>query len=705
MPGPENRIARDNDVTTPIGCDLKSLPGLRLLRLDAPPLNAISLEMLDSLREAVGRAAEEEGVRGIVIAGSGGQFSAGADINLFGQITWPDDARRISRIFQETFRAIEDSPLPVVAAMAGRAIGGAVELAAACHARVAARDARFSSPEVNLGFNPGAGATQRLPRLVGVEAALRMMLRAETVAADEALALGLLDAVCGEAELLQTARRLVEEMTEPRRTSLRTDKIADAAANETAFRAAEASLAQAHPEIIAPRKILEVVRTGLDESFEAGLAAEQDAFAKCLATRPAQNKIHLFFATRQTAKLPELAGVEPRPVNRVAVIGMGTMGTGIVQALATAGLEVAVLDENAPALERGTGRIRDSLEKRVADGKLDPARADATLARIRTTSDWGGLGPFDLAVETVFEDATVKQAVLGKLEQIAPADAVLATNTSTITLADLAAGLGRPERLVGLHFFNPAHRMPLVEVIRREGTPPEVLATAVALARRLRKTPVVVQSREGFLVNRVFIPYLQEAFGLLEEGAEPRAIDDAMLRFGFPMGPMVLIDMAGLDILVDAQAVLARAFPWHGPLSAVALRLVDAGQLGQKSGSGVWRYEPGDRTPQPSPVTAGIVAEVRRESGRPPHPVAPEEITERLVLRMAAEAYRVLDEGLVAGAADVDVATVLGVGFPDFRGGLVRYADDLGRAEVARRLAALAERHGERFSPSAMLRG
>jgi 3-hydroxyacyl-CoA dehydrogenase len=678
--------------------------GICTLRLDLPPLNILTPELLDALGASIRRAGRDASVRGIVIAGRDDHFSAGADVNLFRHVAGPDDAIGLSRVFQEAFQAIEDSSKPVAATVAGRVQGGALELAMACHVRVAAAGSRFSMPEVTLGLIPGAGGTQRLVRLVGLEAALKMLLTGETVDADRALSLGLVDAVCPSEMLLARAADLLRATPVPVKTSQRTERARDAAASEAAFDGAEDRLRAGRPELIAPRKIVDAVRAGLEESFEAGLLAEQRAFAECLQTPAARNKIYLFFATRGAGKLPELAGAKAAPVARAAVLGAGTMGTGIAQALISGGVGVVVLDEDESAPARAAERIRQSLQRRVAPGKLSQQQADDTLAMLAVAGRWEDLAGVDLVIESVFEDVEVKRSVFGRLEESTAPGTILATNTSTLSLDVLAEGMRSPERLIGMHFFNPAHYMPLVEIIRRDVTPPDVLATVVELARGLRKTPVVVRNREGFLVNRLFVPYLQEAFTLLEEGASPRAIDAAMVAFGFSMGPLVLIDMAGLDILVRAQEVLGRAVKHHGPLSGVALGLVEHGHLGQKTGAGVFRYEPGDRTPRDSRTTAETIARVQRRAVLEPRDVSPEEITERLVLRMVAEAFWVIEEGVARCESDLDAATVLGIGFPDFRGGVLRYARDLGLDTVFERLQGLTRQCGERFAPCRLLR-
>jgi 3-hydroxyacyl-CoA dehydrogenase len=683
--------------------DYEVSDGVCLLRLNSPPLNTLTFRLLDQLRAAVRQANADADVRGIVITGGADHFSAGADVHLFQQLTSAEDATRLARVFQEAFAEIEDSAKPVVAAVAGNVVGGALELAMACHYRVAAAGARLGMPEVTLGINPAAGGTQRLPRLAGPETALRMLLTGAVVDAPHALESGLVDAVLPGGQELDGARQWLSSAP-VRKTREREDKVSDPAARNAAYAKASEIIAHVRPEVVAPQQILECVQTGLEASFAAGLRREQTAFAECMDTRGAQNKIYLFFATRQTGKLPELADVAAAAVHAAAVVGVGTMGTGIAQALLAAGVRVTLLDQDEATVQKGLQRIRSALEKRAADGKLPHQRAERMIALLSATSHWQDAAEVGLVVESVFEDPNVKRSVLKRLEAVCAPDAILATNTSTISLDELAAGLSRPDRLLGLHFFNPAQRMPLVEVIRRETTPLQTLATAVQLCRAMRKTPVLVKNREGFLVNRVFVPYLQEAFSLLEEGATAPEIDAAAVEFGFPMGPLTLIDMAGLDILVHAQRVLHHAMRYHGPLSPIAVRLVQRGHLGQKTGSGVYRYEAGSHTPLASSETADVSAEVRAESGRPPREIGREEITERLVLRMVGEAFRVLEEGLVRHESDVDVAMVLGTGFPDFRGGVVKYARDVGLDKIRKRLDQLAAECGERFLPSHLLR-
>jgi len=391
--------------------------------------------------------------------------------------------------------------------------------------------------------------------------------------------------------------------------------------------------------------------------------------------------------------------IRPAEIAKAAVVGFGAMGAGIAQALAMAGVPSVVLDENPAALDKGLARIKTSLEKRVAQGKLSRQQCQEALALLRATGRIDELRDADLVIEAVFEDLDTKRRVLAQIESVCRDAAILATNTSSINLDQLAEGLRCPGRLVGMHFFNPAQHMPLVEIIRRDATPAEHLATAMHFAERLGKRPVLVRNREGFLVNRVFIPYLKEAFRLLEEGANPTDVDSTMVDFGFPMGPLAVTDLAGLDVILNADRVISRAFPHHGPASPIMLGLVELGHLGQKTGLGVYRYQPGDNTPHPGGVAEEVVVKVQKELGRSPRHVGREEILQRLLFRMVAEAFRVMEEGVAASESDVDAATVLGVGFPACRGGVVKYSRDLGLATVVAKLTALSARCGPRYGP------
>lgn len=678
--------------------------GVCILRLNDPPLNAIGFEMLEELVAAFDRANADEDVSGIILTGSDNHFSAGADVNLFERVSCAEEAIEMSRIFQDALDSVENSQKPSVAAVAGNVMGCASELAMACHFRVAALGTKFSSPEVTLGINPGAGGTQRLPRLIGVEPALKILLTAEPIDAKAAREVGLVDAVCEGAQLIGTSLGLLQSGRTVVAASRRNDKVSNTDSNRKAFEQARRLIENVRPEIVAPQKIIQAVRTGLEESYEAGLLKEQQGFAECMVTLATRNKIYLFFAAKKTGKVPELEGTVPERLNTAAVVGTGSMGSGIAQALAASGLAVIMTDADERALDRAMNRIHKSLQKRVERGKVSHDRAGAIARRISLAESWHDIAPADIVIEAVFEDIVVKREVIGQVASVCRSDAIIASNTSTINLDDLAERLARPERLIGLHFFNPAQSMPLVEVIRRDTTDRGVIATAMKFVKDIRKTPVLVENRAGFVVNRIFIPYLKEAFRLVEDGAGPRDVDAAMVEFGFAMGPLTLIDMAGLDILASTDKQMCKAFPTREPLSQIATSLVEQGRLGQKTGCGVYSYEEGDYTPRDSRATRNVIESVQNEVGKTARDVGADEITDRLVLRMVAEAFCVLQEQIAQRQSDIDVAMVLGTGFPDFRGGVLKYAYDTGLETVTSRLNCLAERFGERFRPCELLR-
>jgi 3-hydroxyacyl-CoA dehydrogenase len=679
--------------------------GICTLRLHNPPQNVISFDLLEALGKGIERANVDSDVRAIIVTGRADHFSAGVDVNiLHDEICSSAEAVHMSHVFQDAFAKLESSSKPVVAALAGRIMGGALELAMACHFRVCTHGTKLSMPEVQLAINPGAGGTQRLPRLIGVDAALHMLLTAKPITANQALEWGLVDALCVPDELLNAAAGLATSGGCPVRSSERVDKVSNSADNTAAFAAAEKTIASGRDEIIAPKIMLNAVRVGLENSFEAGLEQEQIGFAQCIDTPAPHNKLHLFFATRKTHKIPELQALTPKQIQTAAVVGMGSMGTGIAQALAAAGVSVHMLDTKEQAAELAMGRIHQSLARQVIRGRRTEQQMQDLIGRLSVAKTWSDIAPADLIVEAVFEKMGPKRSVLTEIEAVCPRDAIIASNTSTLDLDQLAETLTDPQRLIGLHFFNPAQAMPLVEVVQAARSTPDVMATALHLVKAIAKTPVLVKNSTGFIVNRLFIPYLKEAFQLLEDGAEAGAIDAAMRKFGFSMGPLTLIDMAGLDILVLTDAPMCQAFSHHMPVSRIARDLVEQGCLGQKSGAGVYSYEKGDYTPREHDLTQDITTRVQAELGKTVRAIDPEEITDRLVLRMVSEAFRVLEEGVAQRASDIDVAMVLGTGFPDFRGGVLKYARDTGVDKIIYRLDALAASCGERFRPCKSMR-
>ena len=535
------------------------------IRLDNPPLNVLCYELLDELSAAIDRTNHDTTVTGCVLYGSDSHFTAGADVTIFRKLATDEEAIAVSKRFQDVFMKIEQSEKPIAAAVAGSVMGGALECALSAHFRVCTTTSRFSLPEVNLGILPGAGGTQRLPRTIGTARALQMILSGKPVSAQQALEYGLVDAVCTAPDLLKKAAEIITAEKTIVRASECTEHISDCDVNNTAYAEAEKILRKTQPELIARKVIIEAVRTGIEESFEAGCKKEETGFAACMATNATRNKINLFFATRSTGKVAAYADIKPSVINTAAVIGMGSMGSGIAQAFAAAGKKVIVLDTNRDNAEKGVARIADSMDRKICRGSLTREKADKLLGKLSIANDWSDLAETDLVVEAVFEDISLKQSILKNIEGATPAQTIIASNTSTIDFDTLAQPLANPERLIGLHFFNPAHSMPLVEVIRHKATDRTVIASTLKFAGDIRKTAILVNNSVGFVVNRLFIPYAIEAYKLLEEGADPFAVDAAMVAFGFPMGPLAIIDMTGIDILAFTDKQMHTAFPWHIP--------------------------------------------------------------------------------------------------------------------------------------------
>lgn len=669
------------------------------IRLHNPPLNVLSYSLLDELVASLDFAGNDPTVNGIIMYGSETHFTAGADVTIFKKLETDDEAIAVSKRFQDVFMAIERSVKPVVAAIAGSVMGGALECALSAQFRVCTTTTRLSLPEVNLGIIPGAGGTQRLPRTAGVASALNMLLSGKSVSAARALETGIVDAVCTPSELLSKAAELLSSGKDPIRASVRSDMIMDTAANEAAFFEAEKLLQKTPPELIARKTIIDAVKTGISSSFAEGCRKEQTGFAACMATNATRNKINLFFATRATGKVKAYASFKPAEIKTTAVIGMGSMGSGIAQVFAAAGKQVIVLDTDRAKAEKGIATIADSMSRKIDRGSMTREKADTLLNRITIAENWSDLSGADLVIEAIFEDVSLKQSILKNIDDVCSPETIIASNTSTINFDILSEPLTHPQRLIGLHFFNPAHSMPLVEVIKREQTAPGVVASTLHFAGKIKKTAVLVNNSVGFVVNRLFIPYAIEAYRLLEEGADPFAVDAAMVKFGFLMGPLAIIDMTGIDILAFTDTQMHTAFPWHIPLCGVAKTLISEGMLGQKSGYGVFRYEKGNRKPLPNERTAQIVKKMAAISGNPLRHFTDEEIMDRLVFRLIAEGFRVVEEGIARNEQDIDVAMVLGIGFPDFRGGVLRYAREYGLKAVVDRLTRLTFDQGERYSP------
>ncbi len=673
--------------------DLSRQGDVALVTMTNPPVNAMKHEQREGLLRAFEQLRGEAGLRAVVLAGSRRAFSGGADITEFG-------APPRSPILNELIAAIEDLPVPVVAAISGVALGGGLEVALGCHHRVAWEGARLGLPEVKLGILPGAGGTQRLPRVIGPEAAVRAITSGEPFTAARALELGLVEAVLDGAypdAAVEWARGHAVAGTP--RVRDREDRLAAARADRAAFDAASEKAIAATRGGPAVHACARSVANALDLPFEEGLRGERTMFQELVVTPESRAQRYAFFAEREAQKVPGLPrGTAARPVGRAAVIGAGTMGGGIAMCFAAAGIPVTLIETAQDALDRGLDRIRGNYATSVKRGSTPQAEMDRRLALIEPRLGLEAAKGADIVVEAVFEEMALKREVFGRLDAILAPGAVLATNTSYLDVDEIAATTGRPADVLGMHFFSPANVMRLLEVVRGRDTAPDVLATAVELGRRLGKVPVVVGVCDGFVGNRMLSQRTRQAERLLLEGAAPEQVDAVLTRFGFRMGPFAMADLAGLDI----GWRLRKA---RGTTAPVADALCEAGRLGQKTGRGFFSYGADGRTPTPDPEVGRIAAEAAARTGVTQRAIGDEEILERLLFPMINEGARILEEGIAARPGDIDTIWLNGYGWPVSRGGPMHHADAVGLAHVAARLERHAEATGdESLRPTPLLR-
>jgi 3-hydroxyacyl-CoA dehydrogenase len=677
-------------VTTPV--TLQTDGDVAVVIIDNPPVNAMKQEVRAGLLDLVTGAAGDSGVAAIVIACAGRTFVAGADITEFGQPSRPPTSI-------DVVEAIEASPKPVVAALHGTPLGGGLELALGCHFRVAAPGTRLGLPEIKLGLLPGGGGTQRLPRLVGMDKALTMIVTGEPIPVDDALKAGLVDAIVeGDvvAGAVAFARRVAAEKRPLTLVRDREEKLA-ASRDVAAFDAAAVNYTKRARGQKAPFAAVEALRGAITLPVADALARERELFVELRDGDQSKAQRHIFFAEREAAKLPELAGVKAPEVRRAAVIGAGTMGGGIAMCFANAGIPVTVVETSAEALARGIDIIAKNYRNTAARGGVAADEMEARIGRITPTTDLAAVAEADIVVEAVFEDMGVKQELFARLDRVVKPGAVIASNTSYLDLDVIARCTARPDAVVGMHFFSPANVMRLLEVVRGAATSSQALATAVAVGRKVGKIPAVVGVCHGFVGNRMLRIRSIEAERLLLEGALPQDVDGALTDFGFPMGPFAMSDLAGLDVgwrMRKAQGLTAP----------VADQLCERGRFGQKTGRGFYLYEPGSRVPKPDPEVAQLIADTAAQHGIARTALARDEIVDRLLFPMINEAARILQEGIARRPGDIDVIWVHGYGFPAWRGGPMHYADGIGLAHIRDRLTAFADRTSdERHRPAPLL--
>jgi 3-hydroxyacyl-CoA dehydrogenase len=669
--------------------DFEVSGAVAVLRLDNPPVNSLGHDLRRSIVDALARAEDDPAVKAVVLMGSGKGFSGGADIREFGT---PKSFASPNLLM--VLRAVEECGKPVIAAIDGICMGGGLELALACHYRVATADARIGLPEVKLGLLPGAGGTQRLPRTVGVERALNMIVSGNPVRAEELRGTALFDAMASgdlRAAALDLAHALIAAGRGPKRVRDLKIKMPNAEGYLQFARNTVKGLAGPYP---APSACVEALTAALKEPFEAGLKRERELFVTLMASPESAALRHVFQAERAASHINGMPdSVAPRPIHRVGVVGAGTMGGGITMSFINAGLPVTLLETTQEALDRGLANIRRNYQGALRKGSLTEASLEQRLALITPTLQYEPLRDVDLVVEAVFENLEVKRQVFERLDEIVKRGAILASNTSALNLDVIARFTKRPKDVIGLHFFSPANVMRLLEVVRGAETANDTLATAMALAKTIGKIAVVSGVCDGFIGNRMVARYGMAAHDLLVAGALPQQIDAALQNFGMAMGPFRMADLAGLDIGWAIRKRRAAEFP-NEDFSNVADILCEAGRFGQKTGAGFYRYEAGARNAIPDPAVTAIIERFREQKGVVPRTLTDTEIVERCVYALINEGARIVDAGIAQRSSDVDLVYLNGYGFPPYRGGPMFYGDSVGLITVARALSRIAAVHG-----------
>lgn len=657
-----------------------------LIVIDNPPINAGSSEVRCGLMKAVEELQSDPALRAGVIIGAGTTFMAGSDLKEFGlPLAEPQ--------LPAVIRAIECCGKPVVAALHGAALGGGFELALGCDARVALPGTVVGLPEVTLGILPGAGGTQRLPRLIGIPAAIDLICSGTRVGADEAKSLGMIDAVA-EGDLRAAAIAHARSLGNTK--ALIRDRTVPPSVADLIERAGVAALRKGRQRP-AVKAAIDAVKSSALLPFDEALAQERSVFQTLRLSREARALRHQFFAEREAAKQPALSGSKVRDVLRVAVIGAGTMGSGIAISLLDAGLKVLLLEQDDAALQRGIARIADHYNGRAKTGKLSEAKVAESLSRLVGSIDWFGLSEADLVIEAVFEELGVKQSVFKRIDALARPGAVLASNTSYLDLDAIAAVTARPQDVIGLHFFSPANVMRLVEVVRGAGSAPDALLTGLDVTRRMRKLPVLTGNAFGFIGNRIYSAYRRQCEFLIEEGAYPEDVDKALEDFGFAMGPFAVADMSGLDIAWRMRQSQAAQRDPKARYVRIPDHLCEAGRLGRKAGSGYYSYGTDGKQRMPDPAVRQIIDEERSTKGMLVRSISADEIQRRALLAMVNEAALLLGEGVAQRASDVDVVLVNGYGFPRWEGGIVFWAHERGRQALEKDMDELTQWSGPGF--------
>jgi len=689
--------------------------GVAVVTIDNPPVNALSPAVWEAVDQAVARASTDPAADAIVLIGAGTTFIAGADIKVFDVLKTPADSMARSAGTHALLKRLEDAPKPLVAAIHGNALGGGLEVAQACHFRVATKDAKVGQPEVLLGIIPGAGGTQRLPRLAGAKMALEMSTDGKPVPAAKAQASGIVDRVVDVAStdregLLRAAIDFAKSKAkarEIRKTREITLSDEQTKAGLDAVEAARAALKKTAKGMHAPQAVVSAIEAGLQRSFDEGSIRERELFAECVVSTESKALRHLFFAEREVAKVPDIPKETPaKEIKRAAVVGAGTMGGGIAMSYANAGIPVLLKEVDQAALDRGLATIRKNYGVTMSKGKMTADEVERTMALITPTTSYDGFDQVDIVVEAVFENMNLKKATFAELGKVARPDAVLASNSSTLDIDEFARASGRPAQVLGHHFFSPANVMKLLEIVRGRETSKEVIAASLKLAKKLGKVGVVVGNCFGFVANRMLAYYMRESYLLLEEGASVEQIDRVLTEFGLPVGPYGMQDIAGIDVGARIRQYLksigkTRA---EGPQSEIPDRLFEMGRYGQKTGAGWYKYAaPGSRERTTDPLIEQLAEEAAAKRGITRRSIADDEILARITTALANEGARVLDERYATRAGDIDIIYVYGFGFPRHRGGPMFYADTVGLDTVLKRVQEYRARFGDYWEPAPLL--
>jgi 3-hydroxyacyl-CoA dehydrogenase len=675
-----------------------------VLTIDNPPVNALGPGVWEAIDEGVARASSDANVDAMVLVGAGSTFVAGADINVFKLLKTPQDSMERSAGTHALLARWADAPKPLVAAIHGNALGGGLEVAMACHYRVAVKDAKVGQPEVNLGIIPGAAGTQRLPRLAGAAMALGMCIDGKPVGAAKAKSAGIVDEIVDD--LLAGAIAFAQARAAAGERRKTRDIAFDAEAKAAGLAACEKARASLKAGFQAPYAVVDAVQAALTLPFDQGSVRERELFAGCVVSNESKALRHLFFAEREAARVPDVGKDTPTiDVKRAAVIGAGTMGGGIAMSYANAGIPVLLKEVDDVALQRGLATIRKNYEGSVAKGRITQEALERTLALITPTTTYDGFEGVDVVVEAVFENMDLKRQTFADLGRVTRPDCVLASNTSTLDIDVFAQASGRPGQVIGHHFFSPANVMKLLEIVRGRETSASVVASSVRLGKKLAKVPVVVGNCFGFVANRMLAYYMREAYLLLEEGAPVEQVDRVLMDFGLPVGPFGMQDIAGIDVGARIRQYLASIGQTRaeGPQSEVPDRLFEMGRYGQKTGAGWYRYEAGSRERIPDPLVDQLAAEAAARRGIARRMVSDDEILARITTALANEGARVLEDGFALRAGDIDVIYCYGFGFPRHRGGPMFYADTVGLATVLSRVREYRARFGDYWTPAPLL--